>query len=200
MQKANELGQVGNIVALSGGEGVVEGDVDDAVAILNIEYDRVAADLAPVADDAHPMIAARHHSSQVNGADFEISCNWDRFLYNCGFENSGDDDLLSGLEEDPLPVVVSFADGCGEFRRGEVFCSPQIFAGDRREAVSALGEVKLGAGGRDNGRWGLGLLGGIGFRLDQLHAVRILYSGGRQRKEAEANQGQSEQEGGKACD
>src|SRR5712671_5708759 len=199
MQKANELGQVGNIVALSGGEGVVEGDVDDAVAILNVEYDRVATDVAPVADDAHPMIAARHHSSQVNGPDFEISCNWDRFLYNCGFENSGDDDLLSGFEEHPLPVV-GFADGCGEFQRGKVFCPLQIFAGDRREAVSALGEVKIGAGGRDNGRWGLGLFGGVGFRLDQVHAVRVLYSGGGERKEAEADQGEAEREGSKARD
>src|SRR5713226_9417032 len=200
MQEANELGQVGNIVALSGGEGVVEGNVDDAVAILNVEYYRVAADFAPMADDAHPMIAARHHPGQVNGADFEISCNWDRFLYNCGFENSGDDDLLSGFEEDPLPVVVGFADGCGEFQRGEVFCSLQIFACDRREAVSALGDVKIRAGWRNNGRRGFGLLGGISFYLDQLHAVRILYSAGGQRIEAEADQGQAEHEGSKARD
>src|SRR5260370_5391584 len=200
MQEANELGQVGNIVALSGSEGVVEGDVDDAVAILNIEYDRVAASFAPRAEDAHPMIAARHHSSQVNGADFEISCNWDRFLYNCGFENSGDDDLLSGFEEVPLPVVVGFADGCGEFQRGEVFCSPQIFACNRREAVSALGHVKIGAGGCDNGRWGLGLFGGVGFHRDQVHAVRILYSAVWQPKNDEPDQSQAEQEGSKARD
>src|SRR6266481_9567121 len=116
MQEASEFGQVGNIVALSGGEGVVEGDVDDAVAILNIEDDRVAADLAPVADDAHSMIAACHHSSQINGADFEISCNWDSLLYNRPFKNSGDDDLLSGFEEDTLAVVISFADGSSQFR------------------------------------------------------------------------------------
>src|ERR1035437_1182900 len=115
MQEVDELGQVGNIVALSAGQRVVEGDVDDAVAILDVEDDRVAADFAPVADDAQPMIAARHHPGQVNGADFEISCNWDRFLYNWRFENSGDDDLLSGFEEDPLTVVVGCADGFGQF-------------------------------------------------------------------------------------
>src|ERR1035441_7838011 len=98
MEEVNELGQVGNIVALPAGQRVVEGDVDDAVAILDVEDDRVAADFAPMADDAQSMIAARHHPGQVNGADFEISCNWDRFLYNYGFENSGDDDLLSGLD------------------------------------------------------------------------------------------------------
>jgi len=95
---------------------MVEGDVDDAVAILDVEDDRVAADFPPMADDARSMIAARHHAGQVNGADLEISCNWYRFLYNWRFENSGDDDLLSGLEEDPLPVVVGFTDGFGQFR------------------------------------------------------------------------------------
>src|SRR6202140_4501362 len=81
MQEANELRQVGNIVALSGGQRVVEGDVDDAVAILYVEDDRVAADFAPMADNAHSMIAARHHPCQINRADFEIPCNWDRLLY-----------------------------------------------------------------------------------------------------------------------
>ncbi len=62
------------------------------------------------------MIAARHDPGQVNGADFEISCNWHRFLYNSGFENSGDNDLLSGFEEDSLAVVIGVADGFGQFR------------------------------------------------------------------------------------
>src|SRR4029077_16597048 len=115
MQEANELGQVGNIVALSGGERVVKGDVDDAVAILDVENDRVAADFAPMADYAHSMIAARHYPGQINGADFEIPCNWDSLLYNRPFENSGDDDLLSGFQEDALAVVIRFADGSGQF-------------------------------------------------------------------------------------
>src|SRR5580658_103551 len=85
MQEVNELGQVGNIVALSGGQRMVKGDVDDAVAILDIEHDRVAANFAPVLDDAHSMIAAGHDAGQVNGADFEISCNWDSLLYNGRF-------------------------------------------------------------------------------------------------------------------
>ncbi len=116
MQEMNELRQVGNVMTLSAGERVVEGDVDDAVAILDVEDDRVAADLAPVADDAHSMIAARHHSGQVNRAHFKISCHRHRFLYNGRFQNSGDDDLLSGFEEDSLAVVVGGADGFGQFR------------------------------------------------------------------------------------
>src|ERR1700732_689321 len=116
MQEANELGQVGNIVALSGGERVVEGDIDDAVAILDVKNDRIAADFAPMADYTHSMIAARHHPGQINGADFEIPCNWDSLLYNRPFENSGDDDLLSGFEENALAVVVRFSNGSGQFR------------------------------------------------------------------------------------
>src|ERR1035438_4575285 len=69
MEEVNELGQVGNIVALPAGQRVVEGDVDDAVAILDVEDDRVAADFAPMADDAQSMIAARHHPGQVNRSE-----------------------------------------------------------------------------------------------------------------------------------
>ncbi len=79
-----------------------------------------------------------------------------------------------------------------------MICSP--FAGDRGDAVSALGDVKIGAGGRNNGHRGLGLLGGIGFHLDQLHAVRILYSGRRRTEQDEKCQGKGEQEGGDGRD
>ena len=62
MQKVYELRQVRNIVALARGQGMVERDIDDAVAILDVEHDRVAPDFAPMSDNAHPMVAARHHS------------------------------------------------------------------------------------------------------------------------------------------
>ena len=52
MQEVNELRQVRNIVALSGGQRMIEGDINDAVAIFDVEYHRIAANLAPVADDA----------------------------------------------------------------------------------------------------------------------------------------------------
>ena len=128
---------------------MVEGDVDDAIAILDIEDDGVAADLAPVADDALAVLAAGHDSGEINGADFESACNWDRFLYNWRFENSGDDDLLPGFQEDPLTVVIGIADGFGQFGRGEVLSALQIFAGDGGDAVSALGDVNVGAGRSD---------------------------------------------------
>ncbi len=37
VQKADELRQIGNIVALSGSQRMIEGNIDDAVAILDIE-------------------------------------------------------------------------------------------------------------------------------------------------------------------
>src|SRR5580658_1756018 len=144
---------------------MVEGDVDYAVAVLDIEDDGVAADLAPVADDALAVFAASHDSGEINGADFEIACNWDRFLYNWRFKNSGDEDLLPGFQEDPLTVVIGIADGFGQFGRGEVFRALQILAGNGGDALSALGNVNVGAGRGDQGLRGLSLLGGSGFHL-----------------------------------
>src|ERR1039457_6986836 len=177
VQEVNQLRQVGNIVALSGGQRVVEGYIDYAVAVLDIEHNRVAANFAPMADDAFAVIAARHDSRQINGAHLEISCNRDRFLYNGRFENSGDDDLLSGFQEHSWVVGVGGADRLGEFRVSKVFGSPQILAGDGRDAVAALSLVNVGAGGR-NQRRGYGLLSGIRFHLDQLCGVRILNRSG----------------------
>ena len=100
-------------MTLSGGQGVIKSDVYDAIAILNIENHGIAANFAPVADDAHPVIAASHHSGQINRAHFEISCNRDGFLYNWRSENSRDNDLFTGLQENSLAIVIGFADGIG---------------------------------------------------------------------------------------
>src|SRR5258708_38622712 len=162
---------------------MVEGDVDNAVAILDVKDHRVAADFTPMADNAHSMMAARHYPGQINGANFEISCNWDGLLYNRRFENSGDDDLLPGFEEHTLAVVIRFADGFSQVRGSEGFCALQIFAGNRRDAVSALGEIKIRAWGRDYGRRGVERFGGIGFNLHELHAMRILDSERRRTNE-----------------
>ena len=180
MEEVDELGQIGDVVALTGGQS----NVDDTVAILDIEDYGVAADFAPVADNALAVFAASHDSGEINGADFEIACNWDRFLYNWRFENSGDDDLLSGFQEDPLTVVIGIADGFGQIGRGEVFRALQIFAGDGGDAVSALGDVDVGTGRGDQRFGGLCLLirslissRGVGFHLYQLLSVGILYGG-----------------------
>jgi len=96
--------------------------------------------------------------------------------------------------------VVGFADGPGQFQRGQVFCPLQIFAGDGGNAVSALGNVEVGALRHNNGGWrrGLGLFGGVGFHLHQMDGVRILNCGGSWTKKAEASQGQPEDEGSEA--
>ena len=203
MQEVNKLRQIGNIVALSGGEGVVEGDVDDAVAIFDIEDDGVATDFLPMADDAQSVIAAGHDSGEINRAYFKISCNWHRFLYNGGFENSGDNDLLSGFEESSLEILIGVTDGLGEFGRGEEFCALQIFAGDGGDAVSALGEVNAGSRRRDDGdeRRGSSFFGGSGIHLKQLLGMGILHGGCGWRQE-KAGQGHAEEESGSSlyCD
>src|ERR1700687_6187567 len=87
-----------------------------------------------------------------------------------------------------------------------LFRPPQILAGDRRNAVSALGDVKRRTGGRNHGdrRWDFYFFGGIVFHVHQLDAVRILYPGRRQGqgkeqgKEARAGQNHGEQEGSRA--
>ena len=95
---------------------MVKGNAQASVAILDVKNDRVAANFTPMADYAHSMVAARHDPGQINSADFEIPCNWDSLLYNRPFENSGDDDLLSGFKEDTLAVVISFTDVSRQFR------------------------------------------------------------------------------------
>jgi hypothetical protein len=203
MQEVNKLRQIGNIVALSGGEGMVKGDVDDAVAILDIEDHGVAANFLPMADDAQPVIAAGHDSSEINRAHFKISCNWHRFLYNGGFENSGDNDLLSGFKESSLKILIGGTDGFGEFSRGEELCALQIFAGDGGDAVSALGEVDAGSWRRDDGDEGrdAGFFRGGGIHLKQLLGMGILHRGCGWRQE-KAGQGHAKEESGSSlyCD
>src|SRR5258708_21338113 len=103
---------------------MVEGDVDNTVAILDVKDHGVAADFTPMADNAHSMIAARHYPGQINGANFEISCNWDGLLYNRRFENSGDDDLLPGFDEHTLAVFIRFRVGFSPFHCSEGFTRP----------------------------------------------------------------------------
>src|SRR4030088_2463841 len=57
MQETGELGQVVDVVFLSTGERVVKGNVDDAVAVFDIKYYRVAADFAPMTDDPQAAVA-----------------------------------------------------------------------------------------------------------------------------------------------
>ncbi len=124
MEKANELRQVGNVVALTSSKRVIEGDVDDAVAILDIEDNRVAPDFTPMSDNARAVITAGHDTGQVNRPDFKISCNWHRLLYNRRFENSGDENLFSGFEENALPIAIRGSDGFRQFEGSQILRLP----------------------------------------------------------------------------
>src|ERR1022692_943091 len=79
VQEVYKLRQVVNVDLMLAQQRMLEGNIDAAVAVLNIEDHGVAADFAPVADDAHSVIAGRHHAGQVDGADFKI------FGYRNGF-------------------------------------------------------------------------------------------------------------------
>ena len=196
------FGKIGNVVALSGSQRMIEGDIDDAVAILDIEDHCIAAHFAPVSDDALAMVAASHHSGQINRAHFEISCNWDGFLYNWRFENSGDDDLLSGLQENSLAIVIGGADGFGQFRwRSGILSASDIYAPPTGCCLH-VGFVNVGArrgttnGRRSRARASLRLW----YRplVDQLHAVRVLRCR-RRRSEKEAGHGHTADDASEAC-
>ena len=94
---------------------MVEGNVDDAVTILDVKDNCVAPDFTPVADDTLSVFAPGHDSGQINGAHFEISCNRHRFFYNRRFENSGDDDLFSGFKKNSLTIVIGCANRFRQF-------------------------------------------------------------------------------------
>src|SRR6266568_7669684 len=115
VQEADEFRQVGDVVLLAGGEWMIEGNVDDAVAVLDIKHHGVAADFAPATNNAQAAIATGHHAGQVDGAYFEVLGNGYGFLYNRRVQNSGDDQLFARMEEGSLAAVVGLADGIAEF-------------------------------------------------------------------------------------
>src|SRR5882672_12761058 len=136
---------------LSGGQRMIEGDVDNAVAVFDVKHYRVAADFVPVANDAQAVVAAGHHAGQVDGAGFEILGDGDGFLYNGHVENARDDQLFTGVEKSSCAVAVRLADGFGEFARSQVASLPQVLARNGGNAVSALGLVDNRSGGRNEG-------------------------------------------------
>ena len=122
VQKVHELGQVVNVDLMLAEQRMFEGDGNAAVGIFDVEDDGVAADLAPVADDAEPVIAGGHDAGEIDGADFEIFGDGDGVLDDgCG-EDSGDGDLFAGLENVAGAIAVGGADGVGQFARSEIAC------------------------------------------------------------------------------
>src|SRR5271156_421419 len=120
MQKAHELGNVVNINFVLAEQRVLEGNVDAAIGIFDIEDYGVASDFAPVADDAESVIAGGHYSGEVDGADFEISGDGNRFFDDGRGQDSGDGDLFAVFQDVAGAVVVYLTNRFGELRRSQI--------------------------------------------------------------------------------
>src|SRR6202161_1276296 len=118
MQEADELGNVVNINFVLAEQRMLEGNVDAAIGIFDVEDYGVAADFAPVADDAESVVAGGHHSGEVDGADLEISGDGDGLLGDGRGEDSRDDDGFVGFENvASVRFMIRGADGVGELGR-----------------------------------------------------------------------------------
>src|SRR5215468_5893265 len=110
MEEAGKLRDVANVDVLASGKRVFERDIHAAVAVLDIEDHGVAADFAPVLDDAYPVVTSGHHAGQIDCAYFEILRDANGFLDDRRRQNSGHDDLLAGLQVVAGPVAVRLTD------------------------------------------------------------------------------------------
>ena len=108
VQEVDELRQVVNIDLMLAEQRMLEGNVHAAVGVFDVEDDGVAADLAPVADDAKSVIAGRHDAGEVDGADFKILGDGNGFFDDGRGENSGDGDLLAGFQDVAGAIAVDF--------------------------------------------------------------------------------------------
>src|SRR3984957_20361632 len=116
VQEVNKLGHVVDVDVVFAQQRVFEGNSDAAVGIFDVEDDAVAADFAPVLDDAESVVAGGHDAGQVDGADFEVSGHGDGLLGDRAGEDSGDDDFFFGFEDvGGVRLMVHGADGVREF-------------------------------------------------------------------------------------
>src|SRR5215472_6297241 len=93
---------------------VVEGYGDAAIGILDIEDDGVASDFTPVLNHPQAVLAASHESGEVDGADFEILRDGNRFLGDRSGEDSGNDDVFVRFQEvNRVGLVINLADRFG---------------------------------------------------------------------------------------
>ena len=58
MEEAGKLREVVYVRMMHGGERMIEGNVDDAIAVLNVEDYSVAAEFAPATNDLQTAVAA----------------------------------------------------------------------------------------------------------------------------------------------
>src|SRR5580658_8218820 len=80
VQEVDELGQVVDVDLVLAEQRMLEGNGHAAVGIFNVEDYGVAADFAPVADDAESVVAGGHDAGQVDGAGLEIFGDRDGFF------------------------------------------------------------------------------------------------------------------------
>ena len=93
VQKAYELRQVVNGCVMTAQQSMLERNIHAAVAILNIEDNRIAADLTPTPNDPQSTIASRHQTGQVYCADLKITRDGSGLLHDGCIQNSGNHDL-----------------------------------------------------------------------------------------------------------
>ncbi len=94
----HELRQVVNVDLMLAEQRMLEGDIHAAVGILNVEDDGIAANFAPVADDAKSMVAGSHDAGEINRPDFEVFGDRNGLFYDGCSENSRDRNLLARLQ------------------------------------------------------------------------------------------------------
>jgi len=120
-----------------------EGNGYAAVRIFDVEDYGVAADFAPVADDAESVVAGRHDAGQVDGADFKIFGNGNGFFDDGRGQDSWYRDLLAVFQNVARAVAVYSANGFCKLRRGQVGSPVQVLVGDRGNTFPALRGVNL---------------------------------------------------------
>src|SRR5580700_5107014 len=143
MQEVDELRQVVNVDLMLAEQRVLERNGDAAIGIFDVENYGVAADFAPVADDAQSVIAGCHDAGQVDGTDFKIFGNGNCLFDDGRGQDSGDRDLLAVLQDVAGTVAIYLADGFSQLGRRQVPSLVQILVGDGGNAFSALRGVDL---------------------------------------------------------
>src|SRR5437879_728784 len=118
VQEAYKFLDVVDVDLMLAQQRMLERNGDAAVGVFDVEDYGVAADFAPVADDAESVVAGGHDAGQVDGADFKVFGYGDGLFDDGGREDSGDYDVFVGFEDVGGTVSVGVADGFGQFGGG----------------------------------------------------------------------------------
>ncbi len=148
VQEVHKLGQIVNVDLVLAEQRMLEGNGYAAIRIFDVEDHGVAADFAPVADDADSVVAGGDDAGEVDGADFKILGNGNGFFDDGRGQDSGDRDLLAGLEDVAGMAAVDAVDSFSEFGGSEIAVALQVLVGNGGDGFSAFCGVYLsGRGG-----------------------------------------------------